>query len=65
MWTIRGDRLIGQTTEMHRQRYFFPQEFALLLADAGFALESLTAFPTLNEKPSADTWNAFAVAKAR
>ena len=64
IWTIRDGQVAGESTELHRLRYFFPQEFALLLDDAGFALESLTAFPTIDERPNADTWNAFAVARA-
>lgn len=65
LWTVSGDRLVSETSELHRLRYFFPQEFALMLADAGFGLESLTAFPSLDERPGANTWNAFAVARAR
>lgn len=64
LWTLRGREVANESTELHRLRYFFPQEFALFLADAGFALESLSAFPTLEEKPGADTWNAFVVARA-
>lgn len=64
LWTIRDAHVLSESTELHRLRYFFPQEFGLLLGDAGFSLESLTAFPTIDEKPNADTWNAFAVARA-
>jgi len=65
IWTIRGRQVANESTELHRLRYFFPQEFALMLADAGFELASLTAFPSIDEKPSTDTWNAFAVARAK
>lgn len=64
LWTIRDAQVVSESSELHRLRYFFPQEFALLLAEAGFALESLSAFPTIDEKPNAGTWNAFAVARA-
>jgi SAM-dependent methyltransferase len=64
LWTVCDQQLVNESTELHRLRYFFPQEFALLLADAGFKLESLTAFPSIDEKPTASTWNAFAVARA-
>jgi hypothetical protein len=46
-------------------RYFFPQEYALLLDHAGFDLVSLTAFPSLDVPLSDSAWNAVAVAVAR
>jgi len=64
LWTIRNQHVVSEATELHQLRYFFPQEFALLLAGAGFKLESLTAFPSIDEKPTTSTWNAFAVARA-
>lgn len=64
LWSLRGDKLAGEISEVHRMRYFFPQEFALFLSQAAFELESLSAFPSL-DKPLDDTsWNALAVAKA-
>jgi SAM-dependent methyltransferase len=64
LWTLNGDRLTGQTTETHRLRYFFPQEFAFLLSQAGFDLKGLSRFPTLEEPLTEETWNAFVVASA-
>jgi SAM-dependent methyltransferase len=64
LWTLAGDRLIDETSETHRMRYFFPQEFSLMLAMAGFETKSLTAFPSLDRPLSDDTWNAFSVAQA-
>jgi len=64
LWTIEADRLVSQTTEMHRLRYYFPQEFALLLSQSRFTLQSISAFPTLDEPLTEQTWNAFVVAKA-
>jgi SAM-dependent methyltransferase len=60
----RGKQLLSDTTEIHRMRYFFPQEFALLLASAGFELLNLSAFPSLDDKLTDTSWNAFSVAKA-
>jgi len=65
LWTLRGDRLTGETTETHRLRYFFPQEFALLLSQSGFTLQSISGFPTLDDPLTERNWNAFVVAKAR
>jgi SAM-dependent methyltransferase len=64
LWSLEGDRLTGETRETHRMRYFFPQEFALFLESAGFEMVSISAFPTLDDPLTDDTWNAFVVAKA-
>lgn len=65
LWTLAGERLVGETTETHRMRYFFPQEFALFLQCAGFELRSMTAFPSLEQKLSDQSWNALVVASAK
>jgi SAM-dependent methyltransferase len=64
VWTIGGGKLTTDTTESHRLRYFFPQEFALLLSQCGFTLQGMSAFPTLDEPLTDQTWNAFVVARA-
>lgn len=64
LWTLQGDRLASETTETHRMRYFFPQEFALFLQAAGFESVSMTAFPSLDTTLSDQTWNALVVARA-
>lgn len=64
LWTLSGDRLLSATTETHRMRYFFPQEFALLLENSGFRLRSLSAFPTLDQPLNDASWNALVVAQA-
>jgi ubiquinone/menaquinone biosynthesis C-methylase UbiE len=64
LWTIEGNHYVGETTETHRMRYFFPQEFKLLLQQAGFACKHLSAFPTLDEALTDDSWNAFCVSEA-
>ena len=64
LWSIEGERLVSETSEVHRLRYFFPQEFALLLSVAGFTLHAMSAFPSLDQPLGDDTWNAFAVAQA-
>lgn len=64
LWTLQGDKVISEAEETHKMRYFFPQEFILMLSICGFKIKSLTAFPSLDEKLSDTTWNAFAVAEA-
>lgn len=64
LWTLESDKLVSETTEMHRLRYYFPQEYAFFLSQAGFTLQSISAFPTLDGALTDQTWNAFVVAKA-
>lgn len=64
LWSLQGDRLTGETSETHRMRYYFPQEFALFLSQSGFTMESLTAFPSLDAPLDDQSWNALVVAKA-
>lgn len=63
LWSFEADRFIGETTEVHRMRYFFPQEFRLMLQDAGFELVSLTEFPS-GDALTDGSWNAICTARA-
>lgn len=65
LWDLANDKLTSETSETHRMRYFFPQEFALLLSITGFELKSLSAFPTLDLPLTDATWNALTIAQAR
>ncbi len=64
LWTIEHDRLVSEVSETHHLRYFFPQEFALFLSCSGFQLQSLSAFPSLDNPLTSESWNALAVAIA-
>ena len=64
IYDIAQDKLVSETNETHRMRYFFATDLSLLLEHAGFAMQQLSAFPDLDAPLSADTWNAFAVATA-
>ena len=64
LWTMDGEKVLHRATELHTLRYFFPQEFALLLSQAGFKLRSISAFPSLDAPLNDQTWNAFVVAEA-
>ncbi len=64
LWQLEGERVVHEATEVHRMRYFFPMEFEMLLARAGFELKSMSAFPSLDTPLSDGTWNALVVAQA-
>lgn len=64
LWTIEQGARVAETQELHRLRYFFPQEFAYLLAQAGFDVQSMSAFPTLDAPLAETSWNALVVATA-
>jgi SAM-dependent methyltransferase len=64
LWRLMGDRVEAESEESHVVRYFFPMELGLMLNQSGFALESLTAFPTLDKPADETTWNVLGVARA-
>lgn len=57
-------RVIDESTEFHRVRYFFPLELDLLLRASGFRLLALTGFPDVESPASPQKWIAAMVAKA-
>lgn len=65
LWSLEGDRLTSASSEMHRLRYFFPQEYGFMLSLAGFDMVSISAFPSLDLPLTDETWNALVVAVAR
>lgn len=64
LWEIEGDRLTRETQETHSVRYFFPLELDLLLAQTGFSLRALRAFPDVEHEPGDETWSVLCVASA-
>lgn len=62
LWALEQDKLVSETIETHKMRYFFPQEFLLFLSVCGFKLESISAFPSLDTPLNDQTWNALVVA---
>jgi SAM-dependent methyltransferase len=64
VWRMADSRLVSETRERHPMRYFFAPELELLLAQAGFELQRLGAFPALGADPTEATWNAALVARA-
>lgn len=65
LWSIENEKVVSETTELHRLRYFFPQEYALMLSQAGFEMLNISAFPSLDQPLTDKAWNAFVVARAR
>jgi SAM-dependent methyltransferase len=63
LWHILGDKMVSETEEVHRVRFFFAQELALFLSSCGFMLQNLSAFPTLDRPADESEWNIFVVAQ--
>jgi SAM-dependent methyltransferase len=64
LWRMEGDRLKGETEEIHLMRFFFPLELNLFLESCGFAPLRLGAFPEFDRDPDQTTWNVCGVARA-
>jgi SAM-dependent methyltransferase len=64
VWQIEAGRVQAEVREQHPMRYFFALELELLLAEAGFELTRLGAFPNLDDEPTESTWNVALVARA-
>lgn len=64
LWRMEDGRVSAQTCEQHPMRYFFAPELELFLADAGFELVRLGAFPAFDDEPSEETWNVAFAARA-
>jgi SAM-dependent methyltransferase len=64
VWSLSGDRVINESEEVHTMRYFFPLELEFMLSTCGLTLQSLSAFPSLDEPANETTWNVLGVAQA-
>jgi SAM-dependent methyltransferase len=64
LWRLEEERLVGQTEETHRMRYFFPLELDLFLEFSGFVPVRLGAFPEFDRNPDTTTWNVLGLARA-
>jgi SAM-dependent methyltransferase len=58
------DRLVEETQESHKMRYFFPLEITQYLESSGFSQLHLGAFPQYEQEPDETTWNILGVARA-
>jgi SAM-dependent methyltransferase len=64
MWHVRESGPMVETSETHQMRYFFPQELALFLENAGLRLAHFCDFGALDRAADETTWNALAIAEA-
>jgi len=61
--TIERKSVVQETEENHKMRYFFPQELAFFLMEAGLQMITMQAFENINTPPSESTWDIIVVAK--
>lgn len=59
---LAGDRLLDSVEEVHSMRFFFPQELAYFLAQAGLRLDNLWPAWDTTRPPTEHDWNAVGVA---
>ena len=64
VWRLSGERVLSETREQHRMRFFFPLELEMFLHAAGMQLIRLGGFPNLDDEPGSGSWNAGVVARA-
>jgi SAM-dependent methyltransferase len=65
LWHLEGDRVLSETEEVHRMRFFFPLEMEMALTQTGLTLRSLTTVLDLGCPSDETTWNVLAVAEYR
>jgi hypothetical protein len=61
----QGGTILDEFKETHVVRYFFPQEIAHYLDDAGFELLKFCPFLSLNGTVDENEWNVTAIARVR
>ena len=54
---------LTETSETHHMRYFFKPELHLLFEAAGFSIENIQQFPSIDLIPNEDSWNAIVIAR--
>lgn len=63
-WQLSAGHVVSESEEVHWMRYFFPQELALMMRQAGLHLLDLRAFGDLAMPPDETNWNVLGVARA-
>jgi SAM-dependent methyltransferase len=61
---IESDRIVDETVEQHRVRYYSRDAITRLLAESGFELVRLGSFPEYREEPGASGWSVAVIARA-
>lgn len=60
---IFKDKILDELSEVHKMRFFFPQEIKYYLEKAGFKPLEICPFLRLNETPTEKDWNITVIAK--
>jgi SAM-dependent methyltransferase len=61
---LSGNKVLDELTETHELRYFFPNELDYFAKQSGLEILNYCEFPVLENKPTENTWNVAAIAKA-
>lgn len=64
LWSLPNEAPAEFAEEAHVMRYFFPQELALLLEQAGLQLTRIVDFDAPDQAPTQASWNVLCVAKS-
>lgn len=64
VWQLDGDRLVAETRETHRMRFFFSKELEMFLEITGFKAVLFRSFPDFDKEPDETTWNVVVAARA-
>jgi len=65
LWRLEGQQVISESEEIHRMRYFFPQELVLFMSIGGLELVHIGDFKNLTETANEHTWNVLVVGKLK
>jgi SAM-dependent methyltransferase len=60
---INGKQLESEINEVHKMRFFFPQELALFLKQTDLRLTNINSFKDLLAIPTEETWNVLVIAQ--
>ncbi|MBA4383622.1 MAG: SAM-dependent methyltransferase [Anaerolinea sp.] len=63
VWRITGRQVVSESEERHQMRYFFAQELALFMQQAGLELVAMRSFNNWEMAPDESSWNVWAVAR--
>jgi|SRR5579875_730903 SAM-dependent methyltransferase len=62
---LKDRRVVEEIQETHTMRFFFPEELAHYLKDAGFSTLRICPFPDLDGSVDETVWNVAVIAQAR
>jgi SAM-dependent methyltransferase len=63
VWDMAGGRVLSETEEIHRMRYFFPQELAFFLAQAEMEMVGFHKYGDLSTTPDEGSWNILVISR--